>query len=69
MESWQEVLQTSEVKSALHEFMDIFGDYFTIAFPYKLIKRSKTYNIKWITKGIKISSKLMHFFEFIKDEI
>ena len=56
-ESWQELFQTSEVNSTLHVFMDIFGYYFTIAFPYKLINLSKTYNSKWITKGIKISSK------------
>jgi len=61
MESWQEVFQTSEVNSALQVFMDIFGYYFNIAFPYKLVNLNKTYNSKWITKGIKISSKRFFF--------
>ena len=47
--------------------MDIFGDYINIAFPYKLINCSKTYNSKWITKGIiNISSKRMHFLNSVK---
>jgi len=62
-ESWQEVFRTSEVNSTLQVFMDIFGYYFNIAFPYKLINLNKTYNRKWITKHIKISSKRMHFFQ------
>ena len=57
IKSWQEVFQTSEVNSTLQVFTDIFGYYFNIAFPYKLINPSKTYNSKWITKGTKISSK------------
>jgi len=68
-ESWKEVFQTSEVNSALQVFMDIFGYYYNIAFPYKLINLSNTYNSKWITRGIKISSKRMSFFEFSKEEI
>jgi hypothetical protein len=39
--------------------MDIFGYYFTIAFPFKLLNLSKTYNSKLITKGTNISSKRM----------
>jgi hypothetical protein len=54
---WQEVFQTSEVNSALQVLRDIFGYYFNIAFPYKLINSSKMYNSKWITNGTKISSK------------
>jgi len=46
--------------------MDIFGYYFIIAFPYKLINLCKTYNSKWITKGIKISSKRMYFLNSVK---
>ena len=46
--------------------MDIFGYYFNIAFPYKLINLSKTYNSKCITKGINIFSKRMHFFNSVK---
>ena len=65
-ESWQEVFQTSEVNSALQVFMDIFGYYFNIAFPYKPINLSKTYNSKWITKSIKIFSKRMHFLNSVK---
>jgi hypothetical protein len=65
-ESWQDVFQTSEVNSALQVFMDIFGYYFNIAFPYKLINHSKTYNSKWFTNGITISSKRMRFFNPVK---
>jgi hypothetical protein len=46
--------------------MDIFGYYFNIVFPYKLININKTYNRKCITKGIKISSKRMYFFNSVK---
>jgi hypothetical protein len=45
-ESWQEVFHTSEVNSALQVFMEFFVYYFNIAFPYKLINLSKTYNSK-----------------------
>jgi hypothetical protein len=65
-ESWQELFQTSEVSSVLQVFMDIFGYYFNMAFPYKLIHLSKTYNSKWITKGIKISSKRMCFLNSVR---
>jgi hypothetical protein len=65
-ESWQEVLQTSEVNSTLLVFMDIFGYYFNTAFPYKLINLSKTYNSKWFIKGIKISSTRMRFLNSVK---
>ena len=46
--------------------MDIFCYYFNIAFPYKLKNLKKTYNSKWITKGIKISSKRMHLLNSVK---
>jgi hypothetical protein len=65
-ESWQEVFQTSEVNSALQVFMDHLGYYFNMAFPYKLINCSKTCNSKWITKGIKISSKRMRFLNSVQ---
>jgi hypothetical protein len=46
--------------------MDIFGYYLNIAFPYKLINLSKTYTSKWITKGIRICSKIMCFLNPLK---
>jgi hypothetical protein len=46
--------------------MDIFGYYFNRAFSYKLINLSKTYDSKWITKGINISSKRMCFLNLVK---
>ena len=46
--------------------MDIFGYYINIAFPYKLINLSNTYNSKWITRGIKISSKRRRFLNSVK---
>jgi hypothetical protein len=61
-ESWQEEFQSSEVNSTLQVFMDILGYYFNITFPHQLINLNKTYNSKWITKGIKISSKRIYFF-------
>jgi len=68
-ESWQEVFQTSEVNSAILVFMDIFGYYFNITFPNKLITLSKTYNSKWITKGIKTSSKRRHFLNSVERKL
>jgi len=65
-ESWQEVFQTSDVNSALQIFMDIVGYYFNIAFPYKLINLSKSYNSKWVTKRIKNSSTRLHFLNSVK---
>ena len=65
-ESWQEEFQTSEVNSTLQVFMDIFGYYFNITFPHQLINLNKTYNSKWITKGIKISSKIIHFLNSVR---
>jgi exonuclease III len=65
-ESWQEEFQTSEVNSTLQVFMDIFGYYFNITFPNQLINLNKTYTSKWITKGIKISSKRIHFLNSVK---
>jgi formyltetrahydrofolate hydrolase len=60
-ESWQEVFQTSKVNSTVQVFMDIFGYYFSTEFPNKLINLHKTYYSKWITEGIKIYCKRMHF--------
>jgi len=65
-ESWQELFQTSEINSTLQVFMDIFGYYFTIAFPFKLLNLSKTYNSKLITKGTNISSKRMCVLNSVK---
>jgi hypothetical protein len=60
-EHWQEVYQTLEVNSALQIFMENFGYYFNIAFPYKLQKLRNVQNNKWITKGLKNSGKRMRF--------
>jgi hypothetical protein len=65
-ESWQEVFQTSEVNSDLHVFMDTFDYYYNIKFPYKLKNFNETYNIKWITKGIKISSNRKRLLNSVK---
>ena len=46
--------------------MDIFGYYFNIAFPHKLISHIKAYNSKWITKGVTISSKRIRFLNLVK---
>jgi hypothetical protein len=61
-EHWQEVYQTLEVNSALRIFMENFGYYFNIAFPYKVQKLRHVKNNKWITKGLKNSGKRMCFF-------
>jgi hypothetical protein len=46
--------------------MDIFGYYFNVVFLYELKNHNKTYNSKWITKGIKISSRRMYFLDSVK---
>jgi len=65
-ESWQEVYQTLEVNSALQMFMENFGYYFNIAFPYKSQKLRNIQNNKWITNGLKNSSKRMSFLNSLK---
>jgi len=63
-ESWQEVFKTLEVNATVQVFMNTFC-YFNAAFPYKSVCVSMSYGNKWITPGIKISSKNA-FFEHIK---
>ena len=58
--------QTLEVNSALQMLMENFGYYFNIAFPYKSQKLSNVQNNKWITKGLKNSSKRMSFLNSLK---
>ena len=65
-ESWQKLFQNFISKFCPTGIYGHFGYYFNIAFPYKLINLSKTYHSKWITNGIKISSKKMHFFNSVK---
>jgi hypothetical protein len=65
-ESWQEVYQTLEVNSALQIFMEKFGYYFNITFPYKSQKLRNMQNNNWITKGLKNSSKRMRFLNSLK---
>jgi hypothetical protein len=63
---WQEVYQTLEVNSALQIFIENFGYYFNIAFPYKLQKLRNVQNNKWITRGLKNSGKRMRFFNSLR---
>jgi hypothetical protein len=65
-EHWHEVYQTLEVNSALQIFMENFGYYFNIAFPYKLHKLRNVQSNKWITKGLKNSGKRMRFLNSLR---
>jgi hypothetical protein len=65
-ESWQELYQTLEVNSGLQIFMENFGYYFNIAFPYKSQKLRNMQKNRWITKGLKNSSRKMHFLNSLK---
>jgi hypothetical protein len=56
-ESWQEVLKTLEVNATLQVFTNTFCCYFNAPFPHKSVDMSMSYRNKWITLGIKISSK------------
>ena len=65
-ETWQEEYQTTEANFAVQIFMENFGYYFNIAFPYKLKNFGNIHKNKWITKGIKNSSKRMRFLNSVK---
>jgi hypothetical protein len=58
-ESWQVVPLNSEVNSKFNAFMDTIVYYFNIAFPLKSYYVREPNRNRWITQGLKISSKRM----------
>jgi hypothetical protein len=58
-ESWDEVVNYSDVNAALKAFLDIFLHCFNIAFPYKKVQLREKVNKSWLSKGIIISSNRM----------
>jgi hypothetical protein len=65
-ESWEEVVDLSDVNASLKAFLDIFLYFFNITFPYKRIKLKKKMNKRWLSKGLIISSNRMNTLKHIK---
>jgi len=57
--TWQEVYVESAVNVKFSTFMDVFLHCYNNAFPIKTVHMRDTIKNKWITQGIKISSKRM----------
>ena len=59
-ESWNSVINKTDVDRKSLEFINIVAHYFNIAFPNKTVIISNVYNISsiWITKGIITSCKI-----------
>jgi len=55
--TWQEVYIESDVNAKFSTFIDVFLHWYNNAFPIKTIHMRDTIKNKWITQGIKISSK------------
>ena len=55
-ESWDEVVDLSDVNASLKAFLDIFLYLFNITFPYKRVKLKEKVNKRWLSKGLIISS-------------
>jgi hypothetical protein len=52
---WEVVFVESNVNGKFNAFMDIFGYYFDMCFPIKLVNQSSLQRKSWITQGIKKS--------------
>jgi hypothetical protein len=56
-ELWEVVFVEPNVNGKFNAFMDIFGYYFDMCFPLKLVNQSSLQRKSWITQGIKKSSR------------
>ena len=61
--TWQEVYVESDVNAKFNIFMDLFLHCYNNAFPIKTLHVRNTIKNKWITQGIKISSKRMRLLD------
>ena len=57
--TWQEVYVESDGNAKFSTFVDVFLPCYTNVFPVKSVHMRDTIKIKWITQGIKYSSKRM----------
>jgi hypothetical protein len=65
-ESWDEVVNLSDVNASLKAFVDIFLYFFNITFPYKGVKLREKKNKRWLSKGLIISSHRMKILNNLK---
>jgi hypothetical protein len=56
-ELWEVVFVEPDVIGKFNVFMDIFCYYFDMCFPLKLVNQSSLQKKRWITQGIKKSSR------------
>ena len=66
IESWNEVFNHSDVNACLKAFLDVFLYCFDIAFPCKRVKLRGRINKRWLSKGLKVSSKRMQILNNLK---
>ena len=65
-ESWDEVVDLSDVNASLKAFLDIFLYLFNIIFPFKRVKLKEKLNKRWLSKGLIISSNRMNILNHLK---
>jgi hypothetical protein len=68
-ESWNDVLNQSDVNASLKAFMDSFLYYFETAIPYKKKIIRNLENKKWLSMGLIISSRKMKWLNSLKKRI
>jgi hypothetical protein len=68
-ETWQEVTSLSEVNTKFEMFMCKINASFDKAFPLRHINNRNTTKAKWITQGIKISSKNVRLYNRVKKQM
>jgi hypothetical protein len=68
-ETWQEVLEETDINVKTKVFMNIVVHLFDIAFPLELRHKKKSSRNGWITQGIKISSKKMRVLNKLKMQV
>jgi hypothetical protein len=65
-ESWDEVVNHSDVNASLYAFLFTFLRCFNIAFPYKRVKLRERVNKRWLSKGLITSSNRMKVLNNLK---
>ncbi|PNF17939.1 hypothetical protein B7P43_G18419 [Cryptotermes secundus] len=66
MESWEDVLLYDEVNTSYNTFLNRFLYYFERSFPLKTVHKKNHNEIKWIIRGIKVSSQKMRLLNTLK---
>jgi hypothetical protein len=65
-ESWDEVVNDSDVNASVEVFLFTFLHCFNIAFPYKRVKLRERVNKRWLSKGLITSSNRMRVLNNLK---